>query len=95
MRIALGKAAEQIPISATKSLHGHLLGAAGAIELLSVIVALQDGLIAPTANLHDPDPACDLDFVPLVARTGVQVQAGLSTSFAFGGSNACIALTRA
>jgi 3-oxoacyl-[acyl-carrier-protein] synthase II len=95
MRIALGKAAEQIPISATKSLHGHLLGAAGAIELLAVIVALQDGLIAPTANLQDPDPACDLDFVPLVARTGVDVQAGLSTSFAFGGSNACIALTRA
>jgi 3-oxoacyl-[acyl-carrier-protein] synthase II len=95
MRMVMGKVAEQIPISATKSLHGHLLGAAGAIELLAVIAALQDGLIAPTANLHDPDPACDLDFVPLVARTGVDVRAGVSTSFAFGGSNACIALTRA
>lgn len=95
LRMVLGSFAEQIAISSTKSLHGHLLGAAGAIELLSLIVALNDGLIAPTANLHEPDPACDLDFVPLVARTGVEVRAALSTSFAFGGSNACIALTRA
>lgn len=95
IRKAMGAHAEQVPISATKSMHGHLLGAAGAIELLSVIVALNDGIIVPTANLHEPDPACDLDFVPLVARTGVDVAAGLSTSFAFGGSNACIALTRA
>ncbi len=95
MREALGSYAEQVPISATKSLHGHLLGAAGAIELLAVIVALGDGIIAPTANLHQPDPQCDLDFVPLVARTGVDIRAAVSTNFAFGGSNACIALTRA
>jgi 3-oxoacyl-[acyl-carrier-protein] synthase II len=95
IRKALGSAAEQVAISATKSLHGHLLGAAGAIELLALIVALNDGIIAPTANLHEPDPQCDLDFVPLVARTGCDVRAAVSTSFAFGGSNACIALTRA
>lgn len=94
LRKALGAHAESVAISSTKSLHGHLMGAAGAVELLSLIVALNDGLIAPTANLHDPDPACDLDFVPLVARTGAKVGAALSTSFAFGGSNACIALTR-
>ena len=95
LRKVLGTRAEQTPVSSTKSLHGHLMGAAGAVELLALIVALNDGLLAPTANLHEPDPACDLDFVPLVARTGVDVRAALSTSFAFGGSNACIALTRA
>ena len=93
LRKVFGSRAEQIPVSSTKSLHGHMLGAAGAVELLAAIVALNDGLIAPTANLHDPDPACDLDFVPLTARIGVKVRAALSTSFAFGGSNACIALT--
>ncbi len=95
IRKAMGSAAEQVAISATKSLHGHLLGAAGAMELLAVIVALNDGIIAPTANLHEPDPECDLDFVPLAARTGCDVRAAVSTSFAFGGSNACIALSRA
>lgn len=95
IRQVFGAHAEQVTVSSTKSLHGHLIGAAGAIELLAAIVALQDGILAPTANLHEPDPACDLDFVPLVARQGVEVRAALSTSFAFGGSNACIALTRA
>lgn len=94
LRQVFGARAAQIPASATKSLHGHMLGAAGAVELLAAILALTDGLIAPTANLYDPDPACELDFVPLLARTGVDVRAALSTSFGFGGSNACLALTR-
>ncbi len=94
IRQAFGSRADLTPASATKSLHGHLLGAAGAVELLACVVALNDGLIAPTANLDVPDAACDLDFVPVHARTGVKVDATLSTSFAFGGTNACIALTR-
>jgi 3-oxoacyl-[acyl-carrier-protein] synthase II len=94
IRQAFGPRADLTPASATKSLHGHLLGAAGAVELLACIVALNDGLIAPTANLDVPDEACDLDFVPNLARTGVKVEATLSTSFAFGGTNACIALVR-
>jgi len=94
LKAVFGAQAGQIPISSTKSLHGHLLGAAGAIELLAAIVALTDGLIAPTANLEQPDPECDLDFVPLHARTGVEVEAALSSSFAMGGSNTCLAVTR-
>lgn len=94
IRQVFGQRADLVPASATKSLHGHLLGAAGAVELLACIVALNDGLIAPTANLETPDPACDLDFVPNQARTGVKIDATLSTSFAFGGTNACIALAR-
>lgn len=95
LKTVLGSHAAHVPVSATKSLHGHLLGAAGAIELLAALVAVQDGIIAPTANLHDPDDGFDLDFVPLVARTGVEVETAISTSFAFGGSNACLAIARA
>jgi 3-oxoacyl-[acyl-carrier-protein] synthase II len=94
IRQVFGSRAELTPASATKSLHGHTLGAAGALELMACIVALNDGVIAPTANLDVPDPACDLDFVPIHARTGVKLDATLSTSFAFGGTNACIALVR-
>lgn len=91
----LGSHAQQVPVSSTKSLHGHLLGAAGAIELLAPLVALRDGIIAPTANLEVPDPAFNLDFVPNVARTGQTVRAAVSSNFAFGGSNACLLLTQA
>jgi 3-oxoacyl-[acyl-carrier-protein] synthase II len=94
IRKAMGSHAEQVPVSSTKSLHGHLLGAAGAIELLAVIIAMRDGVIAPTANLHEPDPECDLDFVPNQARRGATVKAALASNFAFGGSNACLALIK-
>lgn len=94
LRMAFGSHADSLMVSSTKSLHGHLLGAAGAIELLAAISAVRDGLIAPTANLHTPDSACDLDFVPLHSRQA-DVQAAISSNFAFGGSNACIAVTRA
>jgi 3-oxoacyl-(acyl-carrier-protein) synthase len=94
LRVAFGSHANALMVSSTKSLHGHLLGAAGAIELLAAISAVRDGLIAPTANLHTLDPACDLDFVPLHSRQA-DVQVAVSSNFAFGGSNACIAVTRA
>lgn len=93
-REVFGAAAEGLPISSTKGVHGHLLGAAGAIELLPVLMALQDGFIAPTVNLRTPDPECDLDYVPNVARQGPPVAAAMSNSFAFGGSNGCLVLAR-
>lgn len=94
IRRVFGVHADAIPVSSTKSLHGHLLGASGAVELVAALVALRDGLIAPTANLEQPDPVCDLDYVPLQARHGVRVDAALSNSFAFGGSNATLIVTR-
>lgn len=94
IRLAFGSHAHGLPISSTKALHGHMLGATGAAELLALIVALNDGLIAPTANLYEPDPELDLDFVPLHARHGPPLQAAMSSNFAFGGSNACLVLTR-
>jgi len=86
--------ADSLWVSSTKSMHGHALGAAGAIELVAVIGALRDGVVAPTANFIDPDPECDLDYVPNVARER-PVRAALSNSFAFGGLNAVVALRRA
>lgn len=83
------------PVSATKSMHGHLLGAAGAVELLAVLLALGEGVIAPTAGWQAADPeVAGLDVVPNVARR-VRVDAALSNAFAFGGLNACLALRRA
>jgi nodulation protein E len=82
------------PVSSTKSMHGHLLGATGAVELLAVIMALRDGIIAPTAGHQQDDPDCPIDCVPNDARR-VRVDAALSNAFAFGGLNACLALKRA
>jgi len=78
------------PVSSTKSMHGHALGAAGALEAAAVIGALRHGLLPPTANFTLPDPACDLDVIPNVARAA-QVDYALSNSFAFGGLNAVLA----
>ncbi|HEX4509379.1 MAG TPA: beta-ketoacyl-[acyl-carrier-protein] synthase family protein [Burkholderiaceae bacterium] len=94
VREVFGAHADTIPMSSTKSFHGHLLGASAAIELLASIVALNDGVIAPTLNVDVPDPACDLDVVPNKARTGVAVRAAMNNNFAFGGSNASMILTR-
>lgn len=82
------------PVSATKSMHGHLLGAAGAVELLAVLLALGGGVIPPTAGWRAPDPDCALDVVPNVARR-TRVEVALSNAFGFGGMNACLALRRA
>jgi nodulation protein E len=94
IRRTFGAHADALAVSSTKSMHAHALGAAGAIELVAVIGALRDGVIPPTANFIDPDPECDLDYVPNVAREK-PVRAALSNSFAFGGLNAVVALRRA
>jgi nodulation protein E len=94
IRAVFGARADALAVSSTKSMHGHALGAAGAIELVATIGALRDSVVPPTANFVDPDPACDLDYVPNVARE-MDVRAALSNSFAFGGLNAVLALRRA
>ncbi len=90
---AFGEHAARLAISSTKSMHGHAMGAAGALELAATIMALEEGIIAPTANFVEPDPACDLDYVPNQAREAT-VRAAISNSFAFGGLNAVLALRR-
>ncbi|MDQ6648446.1 MAG: beta-ketoacyl-[acyl-carrier-protein] synthase family protein, partial [Pseudomonadota bacterium] len=87
---AFGTHAARLAISSTKSMHGHALGASGALELVAVLGAMRDSIVAPTANLDKADPACDLDYVPNTARA-MSVGAALSNSFAFGGLNAVLA----
>jgi len=88
-----GPHADRLMISSTKSMHGHLIGGTGAVELLACIMALRDGIIAPTIGYEEPDPECALDVVPNEAREA-QVQVALSNAFAFGGMNAVIALRK-
>jgi nodulation protein E len=83
--------ADNLMISSTKSMHGHLIGGTGAVELLAVIMALRDGIIAPTIGYEEPDPECALDVVPNTARKA-KVDVALSNAFAFGGLNAVMAL---
>ena len=86
---AFGEAAYSVPISSTKSMTGHALGGAGAIEAVAVIKTIETGIIHPTINLTNPDDSCDLDFVPNKARR-VDVKSALSNNFGFGGQNACV-----
>ena len=86
---AFGEAATRVPVSSTKSMTGHLLGGAGALETAICVQVLQTGIIPPTINLDNPDPACDLDYVPNQARKA-QVDAILSNSFGFGGHNVAL-----
>ncbi len=88
-----GAHADKLMISSTKSMHGHLIGGTGAVELLACIMALRDGVIAPTIGFEEPDPECALDVVPNVARDA-SVDVVLSNAFAFGGLNAVIALRK-
>ena len=90
-----GERAPQIPVSATKSMHGHLLGAAGALECVLSLLAMQHAVALPTVHLAIPDPECDLDYVPNAARDGVAARTMLSNSFAFGGTNAVLVLGNA
>ncbi|MQG03431.1 MAG: beta-ketoacyl-ACP synthase II [SAR202 cluster bacterium] len=86
---AFGKLASQIPVSSTKSMIGHALGGAGAIEGVAVVKTIESGVIHPTINYENPDPLCDLDFVPNQARK-LKVKRVLSNNFGFGGQNACL-----
>lgn len=89
-----GGHAMAMPVSSTKSMHGHLLGAAGALEFAVSILAMNASIIPPTANLALPDPECDLDYVPNQARANSRIQVIMSNSFAFGGTNAVLVARR-
>lgn len=91
VRAVFGPAADRVMISSTKSMHGHLIGGTGAVELLACLIALRDGVIAPTIGYEVPDPECDLDVVPNVAREA-RVTAVMTNAFAFGGMNAVLVL---
>ena len=93
IREVFGAHADKIPVSSTKSMHGHALGAAGALEAAATLMALDEGMIPPTANFSEADPACALDVVPNTARAA-SVAWALSNSFAFGGLNAVLAFRR-
>jgi 3-oxoacyl-[acyl-carrier-protein] synthase II len=93
IKAALGDHAYNVPTSSTKSMTGHMQGAAGAFEAVMCIMAIQDNIMPPTINYETPDPACDLDYIPNTAREG-DVRHTLSNSFGFGGHNAVVALSR-
>jgi nodulation protein E len=94
LRMALGDAvAEKLAVSSSKSVFGHALGGAGALELIVTALAIRDKVLPPTANFTEPDPQCDLDYVPNEARSG-EIRAAISNSFAFGGLNAVLAVKR-
>ncbi|MDI6840139.1 MAG: beta-ketoacyl-ACP synthase II [bacterium] len=93
IKLALGEHAKKVAISSTKSMIGHLLGAAGAVELITTVLSIRDSIIHPTINLEIQDPECDLDYVPNKAREK-NIRVALSNSFGFGGHNASIALKK-
>ena len=93
LKIALGDAAHRVAISSTKSMIGHLLGAAGAVEAIATLLTINRGMIHPTINYETPDPACDLDYVPNNARRK-DVRIAISNGFGFGGHNAVVVLGR-
>ena len=88
-----GKRAYQIPISATKSMVGHLIGAAGSVELIATILAMEHGVIPPTINYETPDPECDLDYVPNRSRPA-QIRTAMKNSFGFGGKNSILIIRK-
>jgi nodulation protein E len=90
IRAVFGAHADKLAVSSTKSMHGHALGAAGALEAVATVLALHHGILPPTANYNERDPECDLDYIPNQPRAA-RVGAALSNSFAFGGLNAVVA----
>jgi 3-oxoacyl-[acyl-carrier-protein] synthase II len=93
IKSAFGDHAYNLAVSSTKSMTGHLLGAAGAVEAVFSVLALRDGVIPPTINLENPDPLCDLDYVPNHARVQ-KIQYAMSNSFGFGGTNGTLLFQR-
>jgi len=93
VKAVFGARAAKVPISSIKSALGHSLGAAGAIEAVASCLTLRDGVLPPTINYHEPDPECDLDYVPNTSRRA-QVGTVMSNSFGFGGCNAILVLRR-
>jgi 3-oxoacyl-[acyl-carrier-protein] synthase II len=94
LKLALGEEhARQTPVSSTKGATGHCLGAAGAVEAIFTLFAVNRGVLPPTINYETPDPLCDLDYIPNEARHK-QIEIGVSNSFGFGGHNACVVLQR-
>jgi len=93
IKLALGDAARSVPISSTKSMTGHMMGATGALEAAICIYAIRDGIIPPTINYTTPDPLCDLDYVPNEARKG-RVNYAINNSFGFGGHNSVVVFKR-
>jgi 3-oxoacyl-[acyl-carrier-protein] synthase II len=91
IKLAMGEDAYRLPISSTKSMTGHMLGAAGVVEAVVCVQAIREGVIPPTINYENPDPDCDLDYVPNEARK-VAVTTAMSNSFGFGGHNATVIL---
>ena len=89
-----GERAGRVPVSSTKALHGHLLGGSGAVEFIATVMALRTGTLPPTSHLNEPDPECGLDYVPNVARRVEHIDAAMSNSFAFGGTNAVLIARR-
>ncbi|MFZ3221339.1 MAG: beta-ketoacyl-[acyl-carrier-protein] synthase family protein [Rhodoferax sp.] len=94
IRAVFGAAADRLAVSSTKAVHGHLIGAGGALEFALSIMAMNSGSLPPTAHLDQADPRCDLDYLPLQARHGCTIEAVMSNSFAFGGSNAALLARR-
>ncbi len=93
LKQVFGEKAKDIHISSTKSMTGHMLGAAGAVEAIAAIFAIKEGIVPPTINLLESDPECDLNYTPNAAWHG-EIDFALSTSLGFGGHNACVAFRK-
>jgi 3-oxoacyl-[acyl-carrier-protein] synthase II len=93
IKTVFGEHAKKLAVSSTKGATGHMLGAAGAVEMTACVLAIKHSLVPPTINLQTPDPECDLDYIPNTARE-MKVNAIVNNSFGFGGHNATIAATR-
>jgi 3-oxoacyl-(acyl-carrier-protein) synthase len=93
IKAALGEKAYEIPISSTKSMTGHMMGATGALEVIFCVQAVRDGILPPTIHYETPDPECDLDYIPNQARQK-KIDLAISNAFGFGGHNAVLAIRR-